>query len=158
MKKLFITLLSAGLLLTACKNEQKPATAGSNDGQPVMTLSSNDTTTVRQQASDFLQQVVDGKIDEAVAMLYFLDGDTPKPLTNEQRQEFAMGIGAFTFKGFKITSLVFKSELDTEVGYNLYLDDPSKTSHPRTFKGLFRPVRRNGAWYITLANGFMNGK
>ncbi len=155
MKKLFIPLLFAGLLLAACKNEQKPAAAGGNGDMPVMTLSANDTTTVRQQACDFLQQVVDGKIDEAVAMLYVLDGDTPRPLTDEQRQEYAMSLGNFTFQGFSITSLDFRTEMDTEVGYNLYLDDPAKTTHPRTFKGLFRPVRRNGAWYITLANGFM---
>ena len=156
MKKIAFSLLTAILLLAACKGEQKPTQQALNpDGTPVMTLSANDTATVQRLTNDYLQLLVDGKTEEAVNHLYVLDNGTPKPLTADQKREYATALDNFAYQGYRITSYAFHTEADTEVEYDLYLDNPASASHPRTFKGLIRPVRRNGAWYITLANGFL---
>lgn len=155
MKKTLFSLFTVILLLSACKGEQKPAQQAVNpDGTPVMTLSAYDTATVQRLTNDYLQLLVDGKTDEAVSLLYVLDNDKPVPLTASQQQEYAFALDNYDYQGYRITSYAFHSESDTEVEYDLYLDDPITTNNPRKFKGLIRPVRRNGAWYITLANGF----
>lgn len=143
------------MLLAACKREDKPSqTAVNPDGTPVMTLSANDTTTVQRLTSDYLQLLVDGKTEEAVSLLYVLENEMPVPLSVEQQREYALGLDNFSYYSYRITSYAFHSESDTEVEYDLFLDNPAVSSHPRTFKGLIRPVRRNGAWYITLANDY----
>lgn len=154
MKNTAFFLLAVLLLLSACKGEQKPQQALNTGDTPVMTLSANDTATVQRLTNNYLQLLVDGKMEEAVSHLYVIDNDNPVPLTADQQQEYASALSNFSYHGFRITSFAFHSESDTEVEYDLYLDDPITTNNPRKFKGLIRPVRRNGAWYITLANGF----
>lgn len=155
VQRLFFAALTGALLFTACKGEQKPAQQAVNpDSTPVMSLSAYDTATVQRLTNDYLQLLVDKKTEEAVGLLYVLDNDTPVPLTASQQQEYAFALDNFDYQGFCITSYVFHSETDTEVEYELYLDNPASSAHPRNFKGLIRPVRRNGAWYLTLANDF----
>lgn len=151
VKFLFFSFSVAALLLAACSGEKKQQTFPENG--PQMTLSNSDTITVQSMVNDFLEQVKQGNIDDAVSRLFVLENDEVKPLSDEQRQEYRTSLGAFDFKGYRITTLTFFKETDSEVGYDLYLDDPAVAQHPRTIKGLIRPVRRNGAWYITLAHG-----
>ena len=156
MNKKYYLLLTAvvALLMAGCKSDKKTNFKFDDQSdQPQMELSSYDSITVRQITNDFLELVKNGQIDEAITHLYVLEGEEVKPLPDEQKEECRFSLGAFDFKGYAIKQLVFFKETDSEVEYALYLDDPVQVRKPRTFNGLIRPVRRDGTWYITLANG-----
>lgn len=141
------------LLLWSCSGEQKPANtnAGPQDG-PQMELSGNDTTTVLQLTSEFLDKVQAGNIEEAISSLYILDGEEVRPLPDDRKQECRFVLGMHTVYRYHIETLTFYKETDSEVKYVLTIQDPATTSSPATMNGLIRPVRRDGMWYITLAN------
>ena len=148
----FVTVASfALLLLWACSDGKKTPAVG-QQGEPQMVLSANDTATVLQLSNDFLELVKNGQIDEAIARLYVLEGDEVQPLPEKMRENCYATLDAFEIKGYAVNSFTFNSETDTEVRYSLYLKDPATTSNPPAINGLILPVRRDGTWYITLAN------
>lgn len=155
MKNRYFLLLSvvAVLLLTACKGEQKKETKMARADLPVeMDVSPYDTTTVRQLATDFLGLVKQGDIDAAVSRLYILQGDEVKPLPDKDKRGCKAMLGLHQVFDYSIDSLIFYKETDSKVCYTLVLQDPSTTASPAHMQGLIRPVRRDGQWYITLAN------
>lgn len=156
MNKKYLVLIAAlvAVLLSGCEGEKKKTVKFEDSrNQPQMQLSSNDSTTVRELTNDFLELVKNGQIDEAVSHLYVLDGENVYPMPEDQKEECRYSLGAFDIKGYGIKKLTFFKETDSEVEYALYLDQPSVDRKPRAINGLIRPVRRDGVWYITLANG-----
>jgi hypothetical protein len=140
------------LLLASCSDGQKPAAQKVANNGTDMILSANDTAAVQMLVTDFLELVTTDRVEEALRQLYVLDGDELKPLPDDQKEGFRQTWNAFDIKGYAIKSFFFHSETDTEVHYSLYLKDPATTSNPPAINGLIQPVRRNGTWYITLAN------
>ncbi len=141
------------LLLAACKGEQKKETKMARPGlETQMEVTNNDSTAVRQLVNDFLGLVVQGDVDAAISRLYILDGEEVKPLPEKQRKASEMMLGLHQVYSFNIDSLIFYKETDSKVCYTLILQDPASTASPAHMQGLIRPVRRNGQWYITLAN------
>lgn len=141
------------LLICACQGERKVAPAAQGvDAGPQMVLSNNDTTTVWQMSSDFLDLLRAGNLDEAVSTLYMLDGEEVRPLPDDRKAECTAVLGLYPVYDYSIDELIFYKETDSEVKYTLVIQDPSTTSSPATMKGTIRPVRRGDMWYITLAN------
>jgi len=145
---LFATALCA---ISSCHDSPKQVQPSDNGQQ--MELSANDTATVQKIVNEYLQLVVDDRADEAVSLLYVLNDDGQvSPISESQREGALQAFTAFDIKGYAIKTFAFHSETDTEVKYALYLKDPLTTSNPPCINGLIKPVRRNGTWYITLAN------
>ena len=148
-KTLFLALPLIALLLTGCQGEKKKVAA---PGEPQMALSSNDTTTVRQLTTDFLEMVKAGQVDIAVNSLYVYENDEVKPLPEDRRNECRFILGMHQVYDYAIEKLYFYKEDDSEVKYRLFIQDPLTTEKPASIQGLIRPVRVDGTWYICLAN------
>ena len=154
MKSKYLALIAAvlTLMMVACKGKNDEAPKSSDPLAPQMTVSAFDTTTVQQLTNDFLELVKEGQVDEAMSRLFVLEGDEIKPLPVEQKPECRFWLGMYHVYSYRITEYTFFKETDSEVKYELTIEDPATTVDPARITGLIRPVRRNGAWYITLAN------
>ena len=150
-KIVFCSLLSVALFSACSDTGKKPSSKVAADS-PQMALSANDTASVLRLTNDFLELITSGRVDDAISCLYILDGDEILPLPVEHQEGFRELWNAFDIKGYAINSFTFKTETDTKVNYSLYLKDPTTSRNPPAIKGLIEPVRRDGSWYITLAN------
>ena len=157
-KYLFLFILLA--FVASCKND-KPTPKPQQDvfgQQPEMALSSNDTATVKKLTTDFLELVKQGQVEAAVNQIYMLENDDVRPLPDDEKQKCLQVYGQFEIKDYAINKLTFFKETDSEVEFSLYLDAPSPDRKQRGFRNMIRPVRRNGVWYITLANGYQHSE
>ena len=155
MNRKYLILIAAvfGLLLSACKDTKKPAKPLVPGVDVAMEVTSYDTTTVMKMTNDYLDLLKQGNIDEAMSRLYVLDeNDQIRPLPAEQEADCRFSLEAFKVYDYRITMFTFYKETDSEVKYELIIDDPAKKEDPGKINGLIRPVRRDGQWYITLAN------
>lgn len=154
MKSKYLILFAAvlALLMTACKGKKEEAPKNSDPLAPQMIVSAFDTTTVQQLTTDFLELVKNEKYDEAISHLYVLDGDLIKPFPQEEKEGCLFWMNLYKVYDYQITDLTFFKETDSEVSCDFFIEDPVTTENPGRMQRKFRPVRRNGAWYLTLAN------
>lgn len=149
-KTIFLALGVAILLIVGCKSETKKQTFAPDE--PQMELSNFDSTTVCQLATDYLEMLKQGRIDEAMANLYTLDGEDIKPLSGEEYEKCRFALNLYQVYDYRITDMIFFKETDSEVKFQIYIQDPATKEDPAKMNGLIRPVRRDGTWYICLAN------
>ena len=140
------------LLMAACKGKKEEAPKSTDPLAPQMTVSAYDTATVQQLTYDFLEQVKEEKYAEAISRLYVLDGDVVKPLPDEEKANCLFMLSLHKVYSYRISEYTFFKETDSEVKCELTIEDPATKENPARIVRLFRPVRRNGAWYLTLAN------
>ena len=155
----FFLLLCSVVLLYSCKQDQKRKSTDEvlkevlGNG-PQMEISSNDTTAVFELTERFLDRLHDKDLDGAIAMLRYLKGGNEivsLPDAIEKRQR--MVLGNFLGLTYKIDEVRFHKETDCQVRYSVELfekaaDDPVSN----TVSFFIKPVRRNGEWYLTLAD------
>lgn len=155
----FFLLLCSVVLLYSCKKGQESKTTEEvlkevlGDG-PQMEVSSNDTTAVFELTEKFLECLHDKDLDGAIGMLHYLEGGNeivslPEFLEKRQR----MVLGHFLGLNYTIDEVRFHKETDCQVRYSVELfekaaDDP--VSNKVSF--FIKPVRRDGQWYLTLAD------
>lgn len=154
MKCKYLGLFAAVLvlLMTVGCNKKAEAPKTTDPLAPQMSVSAFDTTTVKQLTYDFLDLLKEGQFDEAISRLYVLDGDQVKPLPDEQKPECLFTMSLYRIYDYRITDYTFFKETDSEVNCELIIEDPSTTENPARMFRKFRPVRRDGAWYLTLPN------
>ena len=154
MKRNYLVLIAAvvALLMAACKGKKEEAPKSSDPLQPQMIVSEFDTTTVQNLTYDFLELLKQGQLDEAISRLYVLDGDQVKPLPDEQKPECYFSLGLHRVYDYRIIDYTFYKETDSEVQCEIIIEDPAQKENPGHMIRRFCPVRRNGAWYLTLPN------
>lgn len=154
MKSKYLVLIVAivALMMAACQGKKEGPAKSNDPFQPQMTVSPYDTATVKQLTNEFLELVKNEQIDEAISRLYVLDGDEVKPLPDAQKPECRFWLSMYKVYDYRITNFTFYKETDSEVNYELIIEDPVMKENPARMNGLIRPVRRDGAWFITLAN------
>jgi hypothetical protein len=160
MKLRNILFFSVVVLLsfTACSHKKSDAEKLNESiklyqKQPEMQLSKNDTDAVLSLSKQFLEQVKARNINGAMSMLYYLNKEkkivkVPADLEKQER----VALQAFPVYDYSIDVVKFYRETDSEVGYSLLIQDPAKVKKPGVIKGMIRPMRRQGKWYLTLAN------
>lgn len=155
MNRKYLILIAAvfGLLLSACKDTKKPERALVPGVDVAMEVSPYDTTAVLNLTNEYLELLKAGDIDGAMARLYWLgEDDQVHPLPAEEQEKCRFWLQAYKVYAYRITSFTFYKETDSKVEYEMTIQDPATTEEPGKMKGLIRPVRRDGQWYITLAN------
>lgn len=159
--KLSIVLSFAILFLlfscSGCSNKKKAKQVQEENQefitQPSMEVNASDTSTVLQLSTAFLEKLKGKDIDGAISMLYYLKGgDSIVALPSDLAKKEKAALSSFPIYGFRIDYLKFYKETDSQVKYSLLIQDPKEVKNPAVIGGLFRPVRRNGQWYLTLAD------
>jgi len=155
MKKLslIVSLFVVILLAVSCKSEKKEAAPIGL--QPEMQLDKKDTTKVLELARQMLDLAKSGDLDAAVGMLYALDKDDKiVSLPSDQAQQQKQMLTQFPVKNYFLDGVTFYKEDDCELKYTIEFTEAKDGQKPATVKGMFRPVRQDGQWYLTPANLF----
>jgi len=158
-KNSFLMAIMAALLVlttAGCKSEKKRSFDKTEKDfiRPAeMTLEKSDTDRVRQLVNEFLEHQRNGEVDKALAMLHYLDGDSIKALPSDMAKSHRRMIDMFKGLEGKIDYMIFLKETDSEVKYTLTLFENEPGEHlPNKQSFVIKPVRRDGEWYITLAD------
>lgn len=163
MKRSFICLISIALvsLFIACSGDQKRTMQDVQDEyitQPISTVDTSDYQAVLTLGNQYMDLLKAGKIDEAIGMLYFLQGDSviklPKQLVERQRNILRQ----FPVIDYSCETIQFYSETDNQIKYKVQFfekepDDP----RPNTTAMYLKPVRRFGVWTLTVADTQTDG-
>lgn len=164
MKKIaFLAALVLALIMTSCNscsnkkdNDDRTITEVINDAKPTteMNINGSDTAEVMSQVNDFLGHLKQSDIDGAMHMVSYLDGDTikqvPQHLQKKERTVLSTVLGA---SKYDIQNITFLKEKDCEVRIMVTLFDlPKGDTRPNQVGLIIKPVRRNGKWFLTLAD------
>lgn len=159
MKKLSVNVIVLVVVLTlvSCGKQRQTQTLKEMERKYIapaeMVLTANDTTEVRTMVEHFLSLLKDGNSDDAVDMLYYLRGDSvvklPDDLAALQRSMYRRIHGV----RYEIERLTFLTEKDSEVKYKVILFERKENdTRPNEISGFLKPVRRDGTWFLTLAD------
>ena len=156
MKRLsivFIALISLSIFI-GCKSEQKKPKADDAMLQPKMKVSAYDTTAVKSLAQQFFARLQQKDLDGAMSMLYYLDDREIKELPEDLAKKERIVLGTFLGMRYDIDHIIFLKETDSELKYTVTMFEKEDESDRRPNKASFliRPVRRDGKWYLTLAD------
>ena len=154
-RNIIVAAMAAALLLASCGEKKKTLgeVADQFRDKPEMTLSSNDTATVKALAQEFIGNLQEGRFREATSMIYYLNGDTIEALGKEQAALQAKVLRSVHGVKYEIDNIVFKTEKDSQVKYTVTLFEPKPgDSRPNTISCVIKPVRRDGKWFLTMAD------
>ena len=155
-----LSLLLALLFLAGC-SEKKQKTYGEAKNDTVlptlMDVSANDTAEVLKMVDSFTASLKADHVDGAVDMLYQLDNDSILPLPADMVKKHRTVLSNIKGLDYRIEHLIFFKETDSEVKVVAKLFDkkPGDT-RPNEIGVILKPVRRNGIWYLTLADSNAN--
>ena len=158
MKKhsVYIILAVAALTLAGCsKQKQKNLKELQEEylPKPEMALTKQDSIEVLGLTEHYLQLIKDGDLDDAIGMLYYLRGDSLMSLPRELADGHRMMLRRIKGIRYEVDHMTFIDEKNSEVKYKVILFDrkPGDT-RPNEIAGYVKPVRRDGKWYLTIAN------
>ncbi len=163
MKRSFLRLIPAVLILlfAACSGEKQRKMQDVQDEyitQPISSVDTSDYHAVMVLGNRYMDLLKAGKIDSAVNMLFFLQGDSvvelPKSLVERQKAILRQ----FPVIDYTCESINFYSETDNQIKYKVQFfekepDDP----RPNTTSMFLKPVRRFGVWTLTVADTDTSG-
>lgn len=116
-----------------------------------MTVDKSDTTEVMNLVNAYFDHLKAKNVEGAIAMTYYLDKDEVKPLTDDLKKRQRIALSIFAGMDYAVDYLIFNKETDSEVKYTAsFKSDDPKAPTKQSF--IIKPVRRNGKWYLTLAD------
>lgn len=118
-----------------------------------MTLAKSDTDQVKSLVQLYLSYLKQGNVDVALSMLHYLNKDSIISLPPDLARKQKMTLTAFKCKKYSIDEIQFLKETDSKVRYTVTLFDKAPSDNrPNTISFVIRPVRRDGKWFLTLAD------
>jgi len=129
--------------------------------QPKSEYTREDTVQVRELVDNLLTELNAHQFDKAVSMLSFLNYDSIVPLSKEQAQRQKQVFTAVKGIRYEAGDLIFHEEKDNQVKFRVILFEREPgDDRPNEVSFALRPVRRNGVWYLTMADDMTstNGK
>lgn len=143
-----------GFTLTSCKHKKTDSEIVKESiPQPKDEYSGEDTTEVIGLANSFIERLNAKDIKSAMSMLFFLDGDSIRPLPAGLQRRQANALMNIQGVRYTIDKLVFDQEKDNEVKINIVLFDKKPgDNRPNTISFYLKPIRRDGKWYLTTAD------
>lgn len=119
-----------------------------------MNTNGADTAEVMNQVQTFIDRLKDKNVEGAMDMLYYLNKDSIKHLPPElaRRGRTLLNVVQGASR-YDVENLTFHKEKDNKVRIVVTLfekddNDPA----PNTMGMILKPVRRDGRWYLTLAD------
>lgn len=143
--------------LSACHGDKKKTVSEQEEEyfqKPTMTLTQADTTEVLSQVQRYLSLLQEKNYDDALGMLYFLNKDSIQVLPAYMVEQYKEIYPRYHGVRYEIDRMTFLNEKDNEVVYTVILFDlkPGDKVLPNKKSFTLKPVRRDGKWYLTLAD------
>lgn len=121
---------------------------------PAMQLTQADSTEVRSLVENYLQRLRDNQFEDAVDMLYYMDGvNKIIPLPDELKNTQLAMIKRFRGIRYELQRISYSKEYDNIAQYVVTLFEKQKgDNRPNTAQFFIKPVRVDGKWYLTMAD------
>lgn len=160
IKSVFTLLACSAVLFVGCSKSKRDIHDIEKEKQvylqkPGMELSANDTAEVLGLVNLYLQKVQYKDYDGAASMLFHLNGDKIERLSASLTRKEKMGMRLYPVYATRIDELHFFKETDSKVKAAYIVQDPQKMktgNKPAEITVIFRPVRQDGRWFLTLAD------
>ena len=155
MKKVtFSLMLGLALVMTwSCTEKKQQNTTEGNNliiTDPEYTFTKADTSEVMDLANQFIVRMKNHDVRSAVEMIYFLDGDSIKPLSPLNQQRQARALVAIAGIDYEVDRLVFLNDKRNELKLSVTLfEKPEGDKRPNKTSFYMKPVRFEGKWYLT---------
>ena len=155
LKNKFLTISCVILslaLFAGCNGKNK---AEEETPEEVMTLSAADTTQVVDLMNQYFVRLMNKDFDGAISMISQLQDDSLKEISPEVLNHYQMGMKIISPIRYQIEYMVFETERDCLVKYSAVLFDKEGDDDNRPNKMFYaiKPVRVDGKWYLTVADG-----
>jgi hypothetical protein len=162
MKKFFLYIVAVMLLLgfNSCTDKKTVRThtfeelADSLIDKPNFEMDSQDSAEVYSLVTQYLDKLREGKIDEAVGMLYYLVNDSIIAMPAKAVQGQKAVLSRFQGVRYDLESISYDDETDNLARYTVTLFEKKDANDTRanTMSFGLNPVRRQGKWFLTLSN------
>ena len=144
------------MCLTGCKDKKDKTyeEAKSDNVLPtLMEVSGNDTANVLKITELFTECLKNKNVEGAIDMLYCLEGDSIKNLSPNLASQYRVSLNNVAGCTYRIERIVFFKEDDSEVKLVAELfKKEAGDNRPNEIGLMLKPVRKNGSWYLTLAD------
>lgn len=156
-KNLFFTILMVLALCVVCSCGKKKKTLDDYREEyltkPAISLTQSDSTEVRALVDNYLQLLRDNQFEDAVDMLYYMNGAKIIPMPKELKQRQLAMIKRFRGVKYDLQRIVYSQEYDNIACYVVTLFEKQKGDpRPNTAQFFLKPVRIDGRWYLTMAD------
>lgn len=153
MKNLFI-LLAAFAILASCGTRY----SGSNgektqkdaEAEFVSSLTESDQDAVLALADECMGRLKDGRVNEAVDMIYILYNDVVYKKSDSYTAQLVRRFQMFPVLSFERQYFAFSTEGNNDISYSYVFKQAENGSAPQTMKLMFNPVYIDGQWYLTF--------
>jgi hypothetical protein len=161
MKKSLLFTVAVMLLLgfSSCSDKKTAKTptlkelADSLIDRPNFEMDSQDSAEVFNLVTQYLNKLREGKIDEAVGMLYYLVEDSVIAMPAKAVEGQKALLGRFQGVSYDLESISYDDETDNLARYTVTLFEKEPNDpRPNTMSFGLNPVRREGKWFLTLSN------
>ena len=154
MNRKFLLILSSlafAFSFTFCKHETKVDLEKENN---VSSFTATDTTTVIDKANLCLQDLKEGKIDDALDMLYYVNSEGElKKIDQEEREVLTKRFELFPVLTYKLETFAFADKGDNLVKYSTtFFEKKPGEKASNVISLVFNPIKYKGEWYLTLKN------
>ena len=160
MKKNLSLAFVCLLLLVACGGDKKKESGPQNPYlRPVtLDLDEKDTIEIRQLVDTYVQAFANNDFETASQMLYKMENDSVKPLSENERTDFVKAMKNFTVYGCELSEFTIRSEKNNEMKLKVQIiesGDLAKNIGVTHFS--LNPVLKDGTWYLTVRDDRAEG-
>lgn len=151
---LYLVVLVAALTLGSCGGNKKNVKKELSElPKPSMDLNAADTAEVVSLTNQFLDRLRAEKFDEAVGMIFFLNGDSIEVLSNDRARGQKALLERCKGVRYDVDYFVFSEEKDNIVKYTVTMfEKDANDPRPNTTSFYLKPIRRDGKWFLTMAD------
>lgn len=153
MMKKYLSLVALCLLLLASCGDKKKETGPQNQYlRPVtLDLSSKDTVQIRQLVDNYVQAFSDNNFEAASQMLYRVENDSIKPLTDKEREDFVKAMKHFTIYACELSEFTIRTEKNNEMKLKVQIiENGDLENNIGVTHFSLNPVLKDGTWYLTV--------
>lgn len=148
-----ISLLALLLFSVVSCKDKKPA-QGPQPTEFEKGLTNEDSTKVAESVTGFFENVKNGNLDDAVAMLYKANNDTlseePQPLGNADMKRVKAMLNSFPIVRYNIDFIKFSERTDNEVKVTAVIAEAHDNVPEIKTVFYFKPVKFMDGWKLCL--------
>lgn len=144
---LFVTLASCREQLK--DSEKKMITLSEAEKKFMDQLCKADTDTVLKISTCFMEALKCKQLNEAVKMLFTVNGLQLDTLSNQERQHFLRKFEVLPINSYKMDYYSFSTQGNNDVKFSYVFSEPGE-KQKSVLSIMLNPVKIDGAWYLTL--------
>lgn len=145
-------LFFAIFLFASCSDKrQKAAPEYSVLPPSIDILTNDDTLAVLQLANNYISAFAAKDYHASADMLYKYEGDSVRPLNNEERASYIKLMRRYPNYGCKLKGVTLRSITNNRVFYHMQvISNGNLDKGEGVMKFMLNPVMKDGEWYLTL--------